>query len=294
MTTDQKRKKIAVLYSGGLDSMILHHYAKVTEPDAEVVCVYWDHGQDAATGEMAHLPPGVKVRKVDWLNLPGIAGGYAEKHGDPSGPIYIPGRNLVFAVLTACLELPDEIWIGALAEESHPHATDKNRTFTALSSELISYVLSPFIGSVTIRAPFVDANMMKIDVVRWGLENGLTPDHYRGTCSCYQSASRREAVTSCGNCKQCLRRFMIFGKLGFDELALMDQHPLVAPHSREWLFDLVTQLEATDWRAPLVLDAELDYLLKYIPAHMSGDEELMALLPRIERGMDKFLEAREK
>ena len=62
-------KKIAILYSGGLDSYILYHYAKITNPTDDIIGVYWDHGQEADEAEQLSLPDFVQVRKVDWLKL---------------------------------------------------------------------------------------------------------------------------------------------------------------------------------------------------------------------------------
>jgi len=277
--------KIVVLYSGGLDSRIMYQMAKVKNPGAEVKALYWDYGHQAARSEIAHLPDFVEVRKVDWYNLPNQK--LYAKDGDPSGPIYIPGRNLVFSVLSACEELADEVHLGALAEEDNPKGTDKNSKFTKMSSELLSYVLSPFIGNVKVRIPLAEAGLNKLQAVKWGLENGLTPEDYKNTMSCYHESD--EGIKPCGNCKQCLRRFAIFGEMGFDELDNMLQHPLKAEHSRKWLIDLVQELEENGWNPPLSEDLHFPYISKYLHENkeFQDDVELMDALSKIDRYLEE-------
>jgi 7-cyano-7-deazaguanine synthase in queuosine biosynthesis len=275
-------KKIVVLYSGGLDSYILHHMAKVTEPDAEIQCIYWDHEHTAGTAEKHSLPDFVETRHCEWMSK---VNGYFSKEGDPSGPIYIPGRNLVFSVLTACQYMPDEIWLGALLEEDHPGGTDKNAEFLHKTSELLTYVLGPFTDSVKVRTPLVEHNLTKRDAVKWAIENGCTPEELMGTMSCYQQEDPY-ATVACGNCKQCLRRFAIFGSLGFEET--YKQHPMMGEANRIWVTNLIKELDKCNWtKPPLLNDLWWPYIAEYIESNptMFDDEWSRYVLKSIENNL---------
>lgn len=204
--------KIAILYSGGLDSFILYHMAKAQYPKADVVCVFYDHGQDSVTAEIAALPDFVHVRKVDWLNVQNNA---QRKESDPfAGPIYIPGRNLVFSTLVACQELPDEIWMGTMFDEDNEGATDKNETFRRLTGRVLQYVLSPFQPEgVKIRFPFVEQQMTKSVAINWAINNEVTEEELKSTTSCWHN----KTGTQCGKCKQCLKRWLAMRTNGIYE-----------------------------------------------------------------------------
>jgi 7-cyano-7-deazaguanine synthase in queuosine biosynthesis len=218
--------KIVILYSGGLDSLIMHRYGMKRYPDAEIKCLYYRHGADSEEAEIARLPKFVEVRDVDWLNenckpVP--------KRDDPfAGAIYIPGRNLVFSVLAACQELPDEIWMGTLWDEDNSQATDKNEKFRSMTSEVLSYVLKPFIGEVKVRFPFVEKIMTKERAINWALNNGVTKDEIKSTVSCWHHDGM-----PCGRCKQCFKRYFIFLLNDMEETCRV--HPIFSRHGTELL-----------------------------------------------------------
>lgn len=196
--------KITVLYSGGLDSFILYAMAKKEYPDAEVSGVYFQHGCESEEAEISSLPKFVSLRKVDWLSeeIKPLA-----KKSDPfASAIYIPGRNLVFSVLAACQDLPDEIWMGTMFDEDNEQGTDKNETFREMTSQLLDYVLSPFKDSIKLRFPFVEKKFSKLDSVRWALVNGISKEELMFTTSCWHNKSGK----GCGKCKQCLKRMLVF------------------------------------------------------------------------------------
>lgn len=211
-------KKVVILYSGGLDSRIMLHLAQRMCYDAK--CIYYKHGADSEEKELSLLPDYVEVRTVDWLN---DVKKPVAKHDDPyGGAIYIPGRNLVFATLAACQELPDEVWLGALIDEMTDQGTDKNEAFREMATETLSYVLSPFLPKgVKIRFPLADEGWTKVDAVRWALMTGMSEDQLRDTVSCWHYKDG----AACGNCKQCFKRALIFAINGFSE-SYIDEGPL--------------------------------------------------------------------
>jgi 7-cyano-7-deazaguanine synthase in queuosine biosynthesis len=228
MTT--KKLKIGISYSGGLDSFILYRYATIHYPDAEVICKYFDIGQDYAAKEIATLPEWVEVRKIEWLRHGEELAG---KEGSKSGNIIIPGRNMVLATMMASLTLADEIWMGALLGETHAGSTDKNYDFINYMNTTLSYVYSPFKeGGIEIKFPLADAGMGKFESVEWALNNGLTPDQLMATSSCLNGENG-----NCGRCVVCCRRWGIFGQLGFEEK--YNVHPMEVPQNLDMVLEMI-------------------------------------------------------
>jgi 7-cyano-7-deazaguanine synthase in queuosine biosynthesis len=191
-----------ILYSGGLDSVIMDHYAREKHPDASITKVYFDLGHEYNWKEKMSLPEDVIVHNMTWFQARGH-----DKDGINSGSIFIPGRNLLFAVTAACKYLPDEIWLGSLQGEIHDHATDKNYKFRDETSDLLSYVLSPFLDNVKIRFPLAEAGFGKLEATRWALQHGLSHLVIKSS-SCMDPVYH-----ACGKCVVCARRWGIFKRL---------------------------------------------------------------------------------
>lgn len=222
--------KIGLLYSGGLDSFILFHYAKKHYPDAEIKCIYFDIGQEYAPKEIATLPDFVQVKKVDWLETGEELVG---KSDSKSGNIIIPGRNAVLATLMASLELPDEIWLGALLGETHAGSTDKNFIFIEKMNDMLSYVHSPFKPEgIKLRFPLAEDGMGKFESVKWALDNGLDISKLMATSSCLSGEKG-----NCGYCVVCCRRWGIFGQLGYQEE--YNTHPVDVVRNLEMILEMI-------------------------------------------------------
>ena len=223
--------KISILYSGGLDSRIMWELAKRNNPNDEIKLVYWDHGQPVARREIETLPNEVEIRKVDWLNLPEQE--LVHQRGRREGKIMIPGRNLALAVLTACQDLPDELWIGALHGETHEKGTDKNYTFLTMLQDTLNYVIGPFLESkISVKFPLEEMGLNKMSAVSWAIEVGISPEELLKTRSCHSSTTDR-----CGNCIQCFKRYCAFGMSGFKEE--YDVHPLMSEFGKKFVKDML-------------------------------------------------------
>lgn len=229
------KQKIVILYSGGLDSLIMKRYAEVNHPNAEIICVYFAHGAPSEEQEIASLPDYVEVRQIDWLdeNIKTVA-----KVNEPAkGAIYIPGRNHVFATAAGCIYMPDEIWLGALADENHVGATDKNMEFCRRCGETLSYVLSPFVGqNILVRIPFAEMDWTKINTVSWALFNGLSEEDLKATVTCYNHDGHKP----CGECIACFKRNLIFRMAGFSEEYRTDPLAAKTPKSKALLRAVMT------------------------------------------------------
>ena len=127
----------------------------------QILCVYYRHGAICEDFEVSCLPVGTKIKTIEWLDENN--GPVMKKDQPQYGNIFIPGRNLVFTVAAACQFLPDEIWLGALADEDIEVSTDKNSTFLEKTSDILSYVLHGFVeDKVTVRFPFVEEGIFKV------------------------------------------------------------------------------------------------------------------------------------
>lgn len=217
-----KQKKLVILYSGGLDSVIMLKLAKEHYPDYEIVLCYYDIGQPYAFKELRELPKGVKIRYVEWLKPITKTEGKQSfgKEGSNSGDIIIPGRNLVLAVLAACQELPDEIWIGALQGEIHAQSTDKNYEFLEKLNPVLEYVLSPFDVKPVVKFPLADKKFGKYEAVQWFFKNNGSVEDYLKSSSCLSGEDGK-----CGHCVVCFRRWgILYHQTGMTEK--YNNHPV--------------------------------------------------------------------
>lgn len=206
---------ITILFSGGLDSAIMKRYAELKYPEATIDLLYVDLGHDYAYKELATLPESTPIIKFDLPSAKNPQG----KEGSNSGNIIIPGRNLLLAIIAACTNMPDEIWMGALMGEIHDGSTDKNIPFRNKLNDVLTYVFSPFEKQPKLVFPFVDDNMGKLEITIWALQNGFSPTQLMETSSCLSGESGR-----CGTCVVCARRWGIFKQLGFEEK--YNSHPV--------------------------------------------------------------------
>lgn len=198
--------KITILYSGGLDSLIMKRYAELMYPQAEVNCVWFALGQEYEDKERRALPAFVEQSTLDLVRHTVMA-----KEGSESGQIYIPGRNLVLAVTAACKYLPDQIWLGALQGEVHDGATDKNWEFAERTNKLLEYVLAPFSVAPKVVFPLAEAGLSKLTAVEWALHSGISKEQILSTSSCLSGEDG-----NCGKCVVCFRRYCIFKQLGLE------------------------------------------------------------------------------
>ena len=250
---------IVILFSGGLDSLIMYHVA--LSQGYNPTCVFFDIGQPYAYKEIRALPDFVKVHKVDWLS----SSIDLKSKDNKSGNIYIPGRNLTLSTLAASIYTPDEIWLGALAGETHDKATDKNYKFLDKLNNVLEYVFSPF-GKVVVKFPLADMGFNKFDCVQWGLENGMTVESLHHTSSCLS-----EEEGNCGHCVVCCRRWGIFGELGIPEKYNVD--PLTVQSNIDMFIEMLKENSYYDMNRKREV---LPYLRLQFPG--KTDEEISNIL----------------
>ena len=88
------------------------------------------------------------------------------------------------------------------------------------------------------RFPFVDANMGKLEVTRWFLDNGGTPADVIGSSSCL-SGETSDTSKNCGQCIVCLRRWGIFTQLGISETYVHDPVNDMSPQNRKMVKEMM-------------------------------------------------------
>ena len=207
------KKKVVILYSGGLDSFIMKKLAEAKFPHLDLKLVHFDIGQDYSEKEMNAIKNSgfdVEIRKVEWLSKGQELSGKQENN---SGNIFIPGRNMILSSLAASIYMADEVWMGGLKGEDHAGATDKNKTFIDKTNELWSYVYSPFDTVPKLVFPLIEENWGKFEAVKWAFDSGnASVDELKTTSSCLSGEEG-----NCGHCVVCARRKYIFKQLGFHE-----------------------------------------------------------------------------
>jgi len=232
------KKKITILYSGGLDSFIMKKLAESNGYETKLI--HFDIGQGYSKKEddaIKNSGYDVEVRKVDWLRPQQELSGKQENN---SGNIFIPGRNLVLSTLAASITLADEIWMGGLKGEDHAGATDKNKTFIDKTNDTWSYVYSPFDTVPKLVFPLVDQNWGKFEAVKWLYENGhATKEEILNTSSCLSDSESK----NCGHCVVCARRKYIFKQLGFEEE--YEQDPLTGESNLKMIIEMLQTKEGT-------------------------------------------------
>jgi 7-cyano-7-deazaguanine synthase len=219
---------IAVLCSGGLDSVVLAAHLSCT---AEVQPLYvsaglaWEGAERRALSRLADAPAfAARIRPVVSLELPmrDIYGGghwavtgTAPAYDTPDEDVYLAGRNVVLltkaGVYCASAGI-HRVAIGPLAGNPFPDATPE---FFAAMGRALSLGLA---HTIAVAAPF--ARMEKADVIRLGASLGV-PMEWSLSCM-----SPRDSV-HCGLCSKCRER-----RDAFEEAGVGDKTVYASPSPR--------------------------------------------------------------
>lgn len=214
----EANEPVAVLFSGGLDSVVLLAEACAAGPAQPIYVsagLAWEATELTAARRLLReapyagralplVPLAVDMRDVypphHWA-IRGEAPGY----GTPDEDVYIEGRNVVLlskaAVYMARAGI-GTVLMGSLAGNPFPDATPA--FFDAMGRALSLGLAAP----IAIEAPY--AALHKAEVIRRGLALGA-PLHL--SLSCMQPKAGRH----CGNCSKCRERIE-----GFEEVGIPD------------------------------------------------------------------------
>jgi len=233
--------KIALMFSGGLDSTVAYFWAMRQGLDVQPIWV--DLGQPyAIKEEMAMERVGITptVFRLPIMRAPGYVGEW--------GGWIVPGRNLLLATIGA--NFGDEVWLCALLGEMHraPYNPDKSPEFFDLTTGLLTFVYSMSRDRTRVTTPFADKT--KSDVVRLALEIGMTPELIKATSSCYSHDDG-----NCGECGTCFKRWVALTNNGLEETYRVDPWTSeYAEHEIEAIRDALDRNDFTHYNESRCLD----------------------------------------
>ncbi len=187
---------VSIMFSGGLDSMIMYHYAKAQGLDP--VCIYLNMGHPYAHKEIAAMHRKSEwMPKVEMINTVELFPLIEKRLSNQ----IIPSRNLLLATIGGMFS--PRVWLGALDGEQLGKEHDKSPRFFKDSSTLLSFTNEFFQPQTRVEAPF--GNMSKSETVHWALEYGIPLEELLATSSCYDGEK-----DMCGKCITCQKRASAF------------------------------------------------------------------------------------
>lgn len=186
--------KVVVLFSGGVDSMVL---ATMAERAGTIhSCLHYQYGQSNAEMEMIAMSAWCRARNVPRviMALPLSARSMAIGTGAPGARV-VPGRNLAMlavGISYAASVGASEVWYGANADDHGDYADCRPMFVSALS------MLAENDTGVAVRAPLLWQTKAQIVVEarRIGADIGAA-------WTCYEPTRNGEP---CGTCNACVLR----------------------------------------------------------------------------------------
>lgn len=225
-------KSVAVMYSGGLDSFAMYHYAKSLGMDP--ICVNVDFGHDYSTKEQDAMSiksewhPEVRKIHIDGL--------WDLIKGRLSNQI-IPSRNVLLGVIGSMIA--PVVWLGALEGEQNGKEHDKSDRFFADTTRLLSFTNEFFQPESHVQAPF--RYMTKSDVIGWMIQYGIPLEVLFNTSSCYHPTKQK-----CGECLTCVKRYLAFLENDIVEPDY-DANPLQSAYFQELTREIPKAIEDSDY-----------------------------------------------
>jgi len=209
-----------VTLSGGIDSTVLVH--ELVYQGFHPMCVYVSYGSKSelaekrcaiATARQFDLPlVEVKFPYKD-LATAYILGNTAEY--EEGTQFWLEGRNAIIcmslAVLASNLKF-EQVFIGINASDSKGNYIDTDARFVAAVNMLITCSCR---SKVTVRAPWIEMGLTKIDVIKKGIEYKVDFEKY--THSCSNSEGKAKPCCDYWNCDSCYYRRLEFESLGIDD-----------------------------------------------------------------------------
>ena len=224
---------LAIMYSGGLDSYIMHHYAKTKGYNP--ICISVDLGHPYADLEwQSYLSMNETIRpKVTRLNFKDL---YPAIESRITNQI-IPSRNVLLAVIGSMFA--PRVWLGVLDGEQLGKEHDKSDKYFEDTTNLLSFTNSFFQDKTIIETPF--RNMSKAETIKWAIDNGSTKEELFETVSCYSGTHKK-----CGRCLTCCKRAMAFALNGIIEPGY-DSDPFKSEYYNELKIEIPKAKENKDF-----------------------------------------------
>ena len=192
------KNNLALLYSGGLDSLISYHYARASQQFDTITCVHVQFGQEYSVKEHAAITRvGEWYPKVEIINIDGLMPLIARRLSNQ----IIPSRNVLLSVIGSMIA--DTVWINALDGEQNGKEHDKSDRFFADTESLLSFTNEFFQAKTQVQSPF--RHMSKGETIAWATNFGIPLDVLFSTTSCYHPTADK-----CGECLTCVKRYLAF------------------------------------------------------------------------------------
>ena len=245
---DKPTGKTVLLFSGGMDSVIIAHLMK---PD---VLLYVAHGNRYEKRELetakilaegAYGKP-LQVQRLDFL------GGFERPDA------LIPLRNLFFFAVGALYG--EKVILGAVAAE---RILDKSKPFFTKMSDVLSYLYQDqhWCEGRTIDACAPYKDYTKTQLVKLYLEAGGSVPNVLESYSCYEHFDAGKTGRACGWCKACFRKWVALENNGIRTAEY--KYFANTPHEAPWL---------PEWRALLAEQGSV---------RPGEDEEWLAALAKV-------------
>jgi len=225
-------EKVSIMFSGGLDSLIMYNYAIAC--DLDPVCIYVDLGHPYAHKEKAAMARRSRwMPKVEIIELSTLWHLIEKRMSNQ----IIPSRNVLLAVIGGMFS--PEVWLGALDGEQLGKEHDKSPRFFEDTTKLLTFTNEFFQKETRVFAPF--AYMSKSETLRWALDNGIPLEELLATSSCYDGEKGK-----CGKCLTCHKRALAFAANGIIEPG-HDSNPFMSDYHKEMCVEMPKAVANNDY-----------------------------------------------
>jgi len=212
-------KRVAVLYSGGLDSTAMLFQAVKQFGAENVVAIYTYFGQRNVNDEkesFEYFTKKLGVTQTKELNLKQIFEDVSmeEVTGDkstPNGTRKMYNRNMVLIACATAKAMQMDctvLWHGAHYSDAAGGFVDCTEAFYTAARNCVSVAYPWF----TIEMPLIEKT--KDEVIRWGMEAGMTRLDIPHTWSCYRASTGEKYTVDgiefkkpCRECETCHDRY---------------------------------------------------------------------------------------
>lgn len=186
MSHEKKKPGAVLLFSGGLDSYLVH---RLWQPEHLLFIACGHRYEKREIQAICDL--GDDVRSRLHYNYSLNLGGWEREDA------IIPLRNLLFAAVAS--RYADTVWMGGLAGEVN---WDKTPEFYWTASAALSHCYRPsyWCEGRVVHVTSPAAHLTKAELLKLALEKGVTREEVANTVSCYEKEG------FCGECSSCFKR----------------------------------------------------------------------------------------
>ena len=232
---EQVRGKSVLLFSGGMDSLILNH---LLTPD---VLLWIPTTESYYLEESVALNTLVRLRYVSKEKLVRLPGVLDLDNWEREGDFVVPNRNAYLVLLAA--NYGEDIYLGAAAGD-WPY--DKDKEFCYRMGELLNHMNKEQAWTEArhfrVRSPYYTNfhnGKSKTEMVKMYLEHGGSKDALLISYSCYSGKS-----TPCGVCKPCFRKWVA---LINNNIKFPDGYFATDPKEAPWLPEVLPLIAQGKW-----------------------------------------------